>query len=77
MKWCIQIPQRIDSEDISQLVKAIPELSEGHFIHLEYGDYIFNSSPNLYLEINMEVVTKLAKDWWEVTFASDTCEIKR
>ena len=76
-KWNLEINQRLDTEDIDQLVGVILGLTRNHFSYLEHGDYVFESNARDTFDITLHAIEFLANNYWEVSFSGDTCEIKR
>ena len=77
MDWILEINQRVDSEDIDQLVEVILGLTRNNFRYLEHGDYVFQSNPNDRFEMTLHAIQFLANRHWEVKFSGDACEIRR
>jgi len=74
--WNLEINGRLDTEDMNQLITVIIGLNRNHFQYLEHGDYIFQSCSEKF-EISLHAISYLTNKWWDVSFYSDTCEIKR
>lgn len=75
MKFSLQCGNRLDEEDVYQLIDIIGEVKRSDF-RLRDGWFLFSPTEDKY-KINLHIIEHLLEAYWTVKFEGDKCLLIR